>query len=303
MLVSSENGEPLEPEVPRPGPFRAELLTGRVIVVTGGGSGLGRSMAHRFASLGATVVLAGRRREPLVAVSREIHDRGGRALVYATDVRDPDQCVGLIEDCYRDAGRLDILVNNAAGNFLSRTERLSYRGFRAVVSTVLDGTFLLTVEAGRRWIETRQPGVVLNIVTSYAWTGAPYVVPSACAKAGVLALTRSLAVEWARYGIRLNALAPGPIPTRGAWSRLVDVVGLESAFRDHLPMGRTGRHAELCDLATFLVSDASTYITGQVVTLDGGEWLVGNSFTLLRNLPDPFWEKLAQNRARSRPKS
>ena len=272
--------------------FGPGLLKDRVILVTGGGTGLGRTMARRFARLGARILLGARREEPLRETVDELLRGPTEAAYRVTDVRDPESASKLVEEAFRRWGRLDVVVNNAAGNFLARTERLSPNAFDTVVRTVLMGTFYVTQAAGRGWIERQEPGVVLNIVTSYAWTGAAHVVPSASAKAGVLALTRSLAVEWARHRIRLNALAPGPIPTPGAWERLLPTPELEERIRRHIPSGRFGRHEELADLATFLVSDLSSFITGQVITLDGGEWLVGNAFQALREVPESFWEGL-----------
>lgn len=280
--------------------FAPGLLKGQVILVTGGGTGLGRSMALRFAGLGARIVIGSRKPEGLKGTCAAIEAQGGEAVYKITDVKDAAQDEALVDEAYRRYGQLDAVVNNAAGNFLARTEKLSPNAFQTVVNTVLGGSFFVTQAAGRRWIEAKRSGVVLSIVTSYAWTGSAFVVPSACAKAGVLAMTRSLAVEWARHGIRLNALAPGPVPTPGAWERLMPSGSFEDAAKEHIPVRRFGTHEELCDLATFLVSDASSYITGQVVTLDGGEWLVGNTFQMLRELPDEIWEAMESQRAGAR---
>ncbi|MFB3139618.1 MAG: SDR family oxidoreductase, partial [Candidatus Acidiferrales bacterium] len=194
-------------------------------------------------------------------------------------------------------GRVDVLVNNAAGNFISPTERLSPNGFAAVVGIVLAGSFHCTLALGRRWIENKQPGTILNIVTTYAWTGSAFVVPSACAKAGVLALTRSLAAEWGRHQIRLNAIAPGPFPTEGAWSRLIPSKDYEERHRSRIPLGRFGRHEELADLAVYLVSPQSGYVTGECVTIDGGQWLrQGGQFSDLLELPAEVWEEMEKAR-------
>ena len=280
--------------------FSPRLLEGKVALITGGGSGLGRSMAHRFSALGARIVMGGRREDVLRGTSEELRSLGGEVAYQITDVRDAAQADALVQLAYERFGQLDILVNNAAGNFLARSEKLSAHAFDSVVRTVLHGTFHMTRSAAERWISRERPGVVLNISTPYAWTGAAHVVPSAAAKAGVLALTRSLAVEWARYRIRLNALAPGPIPTEGAWERLVPSEDVARTLEENVPMGRFGTHRELCDLATFLVSDASSYITGQVIAMDGGEWLVGSGFQLLRRVPPAFWESLEEAHRRSR---
>jgi NAD(P)-dependent dehydrogenase (short-subunit alcohol dehydrogenase family) len=265
--------------------FRDDLLAGRVVLVTGGGSGLGLSMAKRFAGLGARVALLGRTESRLAAAAQEIDPSGSRVFTCAADVREPEaveEAVGKVE---RDFGAIDVLVNNAAGNFLAPTEDLSPRGFDAVVRTVLHGTFHATLAAGRRMIE-RRAGSVLNIVTTYAWTGSAFVVPSAAGKAGVLAMTRSLAVEWATYGIRVNAIAPGPFPTEGAWSALMPTPEVEAEARARIPLGRFGEHDELTNLAAFLISDAAPFITGEVVTIDGGEWLgSGGEFNHLTRLP------------------
>jgi NAD(P)-dependent dehydrogenase (short-subunit alcohol dehydrogenase family) len=265
--------------------YRDDLLAGRVVLVTGGGSGLGLSMAKRFAGLGARVALLGRTEARLAAAAREIDPAGSRVFTCAADVREAEVVEGAVEAIERDFGAIDVLVNNAAGNFLAPTEDLSPRGFDAVVRTVLHGTFHATLAAGKRMIE-RRAGSVLNIVTTYAWTGSAFVVPSAAGKAGVLAMTRSLAVEWATYGIRVNAIAPGPFPTEGAWSALMPTPEVEAEAKARIPLRRFGEHDELTNLAAFLVSDAAPFITGEVVTIDGGEWLgSGGEFNHLTRLP------------------
>ncbi len=280
---------------PRPTALAADLLAGKKVWITGGGTGLGRAMALRFAGLGAAVALSGRRREPLESTADAIVAAGGRADVATCDVRDPAAVAAAHAEVVRAMGRVDVLVNNAAGNFLSPTETLSANAFAAVVGIVLHGTFHCTREVGRAWIAANRGGVVLNIVTTYAWTGSAYVVPSACAKAGVLAMTRSLTVEWARHGIRLNAIAPGPIPTEGAFSRLLPRDDLANARRAHIPAGRFGTPEELAELAAFLVSDASDWIRGEVVTIDGGEWLRGaGEFNFLLDEDVP-WDRLRRS--------
>lgn len=265
--------------------FRDDLLRDRTVLVTGGGSGLGLSMAKKFAALGARVAVTGRSAERLAAAAGEIDPSGERVLAHPCDVRDFAQVEALAGAVGERWGGVDVLVNNAAGNFLAATEDLTPGGFNAVVQTVLYGTFHATLAVGRGMIE-RGRGTVLNIVTTYAWTGSAFVVPSAAAKAGVLAMTRSLAVEWAAYGIRVNAIAPGPFPTEGAWSALMPTPEIEAEAKARIPMGRFGEHEELANLAAFLVSDAAPFVNGECVTIDGGEWIAsGGEFNGLTRLP------------------
>jgi NAD(P)-dependent dehydrogenase (short-subunit alcohol dehydrogenase family) len=255
--------------------FQPDLLAGRHVLITGGGTGLGKSMGRRFMELGAVLTICGRRRDVLEATAAEHRAAtGGEAMAFACDIRDAAAVEAMLEAAWA-ARPVDVLVNNAAGNFIARSETLSVRAVRAVVGIVLDGALHCTLGLGRRWLAAKRPGTVLSIVTSYAWTGSVFVLPSAVAKAGVLAMTRSLAVEWGGRGVRLNAIAPGPFPTEGAWERLVPRPDLAKAFETRNPLGRPGRHEELADLATFLVSDRSAYVNGEVVTIDGGEWLKG----------------------------
>ncbi|MSP91512.1 MAG: SDR family oxidoreductase [Myxococcales bacterium] len=265
--------------------FRHDALQGEVIVISGGGTGLGRAMAERFAALGARVGVFGRREAPLQEVVGAIQGAGSHAAWATADVRDADQIKAAIDSLERQLGPATGLVNNAAGNFLATTEDLSPNAFDAIVRIVLHGSFHCTRDLGRRWIARGTPGKVLSIVTTYAWTGSAFVVPSACAKAGVLAMTKSLAVEWATYGIRLNAIAPGPFPTEGAFSKLMPKELEEDALRQ-VPLGRFGDPAELADLAVYLLGPASAYMTGECVVLDGGEHLkAGQEFARFVDLP------------------
>ena len=273
--------------------FKSDLLAGKRVLVTGGGTGLGFAMGQRFAQLGAELLICGRREAVLRAASEKLSAELGRAAaVHVCDIRDPDAVEAMMERIWQD-GPLDALVNNAAGNFIARSETLSPRGLDAVLGIVLHGTGYATLACGRRWIAEGRGGNVLSIVTSYAWTGSAYVVPSAMAKAGVLAMTRSLAVEWGPKGIRLNAIAPGPFPTPGAWERLVPNPDLARTFETRNPLRRPGRHEELANLAAFLLSDEAGYINGEVVTIDGGEWLQGaGQFNFLSRLSAAEWDAL-----------
>jgi len=274
-------------------------LKDRGIFLSGGGSGLGRSMSIAFASLGARMFLVGRREELLKETCAAIVASGGTAAYRACDVRDFAAVEAAADRAETEVGRIDTVVNNAAGNFMARTEKLSTNAFNAVVGIVLNGTFHCTQAFARRWIARQAPGNVLNITTTYAAAncGSAFVVPSACAKAGVLALTTSLAVEWGKYNIRVNAIAPGPFPTEGAWSRLMLSKQQEEDARNRHPMKRFGRHEELTNLAAFLLSDMAPYINGECVVIDGGQWLSGaGEFNSLLSLEESHWEQLESAR-------
>lgn len=275
--------------------FQADLLAGKRILITGGATGLGKSMGRRFLELGASLYICGRREGVLKQAADELSATkpGAHVKTFPCDVRDKDRVEAMIDEFWKD-GPLDVLVNNAAGNFISRTEDLSIGAFEAVVGIVLMGTIHCTMACGKRWLKIGHHANVLNITTVYAESGSPYVVPSAVAKAGVLNLTRSLAVEWGPRGVRFNAIAPGPIPTEGAFSRLMPVKSLEDLAKKRNPLGRFGTHEELADLAAFLVSDRSGYINGEQIVMDGGEWLKGAAeFSHLGDLMTPeMWEAI-----------
>lgn len=283
------------------GMLKEGTLKGQTIIVTGGGTGLGKSMGTYFLELGANLVITSRKIEVLEKTAKEMEEAtGGKVLAVQCDVREYDQVENVIAKSVERFGSVECLLNNAAGNFISPTERLSHRAFHIVLDIVLKGTSNFTLALGKHWIEKKQPGTVLNIVTTYAWTGSGYVVPSACAKAGVLAMTRSLAVEWAKYKIRLNAIAPGPFPTEGAWSRLLpgDLVKKFDPAK-LVPLGRVGEHQELANLAAYLMSDFSAYVNGEVVTIDGGEWLMGaGEFSHLEKIPQEMWDMLEAQRGK-----
>ena len=273
-------------------------LKGKTILVTGGGSGLGKSMTQYFSELGANTIITGRRLEVIEATADEISSKTkNKVLAIQGDVRMQESVEEVIAKSIEQFGSVNGLVNNAAGNFISPSEKLSHRAFATIVNIVLLGTANYTLEMGKYWIDNSIKGSVLNINVTWSWTGNPYTVPSASAKAGVLAMTRSLAVEWGqKYGIRLNAIAPGPFPTKGAWDRLFpeELHKLYNPIKNN-PIGRTGNHQELANLAAYLMSDYAAYVNGEVITIDGGDWLNGNAqFGFLNNLTDENWSAIEQ---------
>lgn len=278
--------------------LRDDALAGKVIAITGGGTGLGRSMGEYFLRLGAKLAICGRREAVIEQAAQEMmKECGGEVLAHSCDVRDYQEVEAFLAAIIGRFGKVDVLLNNAAGNFISPTERLSPGAFDAVIDIVLKGSKNCTLAFGKHWIEEKQRDkVVLSIVTTYATTGSAFVVPSAMAKAGVQAMTRSLAVEWARYGIRFNAIAPGPFPTEGAWSRLLPGDLKEKLkVENQVPLKRAGVHQELANIAAYLVSDYAAYMNGEVLTIDGGEWLQGaGEFNFLDAVTDEMWDWVAQ---------
>lgn len=282
---------------PTEGALRKGALQGKSIVVTGGGTGLGREMSRYFLQLGARVLITSRKSDVIEATAKELQaETGGQVAAVACDVRHYEQVEAMRDTALAAFGKVDALVNNAAGNFISPTERLSANAFATVIDIVLKGTANCTLAFGKHWIASQQPASILNIITTYAFTGSAYVVPSASAKGGVLAMTRSLAVEWGRHGIRSNAIAPGPFPTKGAWERLLPGdLAEQFDFKNRVPLKRVGEYQELANLAAFLLSDYARYINGEAITIDGGEWLQGaGQLSGLEAIPQGMWDALEQ---------
>jgi NAD(P)-dependent dehydrogenase (short-subunit alcohol dehydrogenase family) len=277
--------------------LRDNALKGKTIVVTGGGTGLGKAMSTYFLELGANVVITSRKLDVLQKTAAELEEKtGGKVLALACDVRNDFEVEQVLKQTLETFGAVHGLLNNAAGNFISPTERLSAKAFGVIIDIVLKGTVNCTLAFGKHWIAQKQPASILNIVTTYAFTGSGYVVPSACAKGGVLAMTRSLAAEWGHYGIRCNAIAPGPFPTKGAWDRLLPGdLAKKFDFKNRVPLKRVGEHQELANLAAYLISDFSGYVNGEVITIDGGEWLQGaGQFNGLEAVTPDMWDMLEQ---------
>lgn len=275
--------------------LREDALSGKTIIVTGGGTGLGRAMSTYFLKIGANVVITSRKLDVLKKSAAEMEtETGGKVLPLQCDVRNPEEIDAVLNISIEKFGQVNGLLNNAAGNFISPTERLSSNAFSTIIDIVLKGTANCTMALGKYWIKEKIPGTILNIVTTYAFTGSGYVVPSACAKGGVLAMTRSLAAEWGKYGIRTNAIAPGPFPTKGAWDRLLPGdMAKKFDFKNRVPLKRVGEHQELANLAAFMLSDFSAYINGEIITIDGGEWLQGaGQFNGLEAITPEMWDML-----------
>jgi len=299
MIDSTITNASTEPK-PTAGMLRDDALKGKTIIITGGGTGLGKAMGTYFLKLGANLVITSRKLNVLKQTAAEMEaETGGKVLAVACDVRKYDEVEKMLQEAVKAFGRVDVLVNNAAGNFISPTERLSANAFSTIIDIVLKGSVNCSLALGKYWIEEKMSGTILNIITTYAFTGSAYVVPSACAKGGVLALTRSLAVEWGKYGIRTNAVAPGPFPTKGAWERLFPgEIAQKLDFKNKIPLKRFGEHQELANLAAFLISDFSGYINGEVITIDGGEWLQGaGQFNAFEMIPGEMWDSIEKARS------
>ncbi len=273
----------------------------KIVLISGGATGLGLAMAKKIGSYGATMVILSRNEERLNEAVESMKKEGINAHYYVCDVRDHEKVEETVQDIWKGLGPINCLINNAAGNFISRTEDLSVKAFESVIGIVLMGTIHLSLSVGKMWIKEKMKGNILNITTTYSWTGSGYVTPSAAAKGGITAFTRSLASEWGSKGIRVNAIAPGPFKTEGAWKRLVPSEMVEKEMTKRVPLGRLGQPEEISELAAYLLSDYSGYINGDIVTIDGGEWIYGGGqFNQLSTLPDEFWESLKESRKKIR---
>jgi NAD(P)-dependent dehydrogenase (short-subunit alcohol dehydrogenase family) len=272
--------------------FKNDLLKNKRILITGGGTGLGKEMATHYAEHGADIFICGRRENVLKDTAAEIEDKYDVKVSYESlDIRASQDVDSYIQRIFDD-GPLDGLVNNAAGNFISPTKDLSHKGFDAIANIVFHGTFYMTQSVGKRWIESNHKGSIISILATWVWTGSPYVVPSAMSKSGLNAMTQSLAAEWGKYGIRVNAIAPGPFPTKGAWERL-NPNGEDGSIMGENPMGRVGEMLELQNLATFLMADGCEYLTGQTIAIDGAQYLTGGgTFSNLSKLSEDDWEQM-----------
>tara|TARA_B100000700_G_scaffold161027_1_gene178321 strand:- start:1891 stop:2763 length:873 start_codon:yes stop_codon:yes gene_type:complete len=273
--------------------FKKDLLQNKRILITGGGTGLGKEMANHFAEHGADLFICGRRENVLKETADEISEKFNRKVNYQTlDIRASKDVDDYVQSIF-DESPLDGLVNNAAGNFISPTKDLSHKGFDAIANIVFHGTFYMTHSVGKRWIETSTKGSIINILTTWIWTGSPYVVPSAMSKSGINAMTQSLAAEWGKYGIKVNGIAPGPFPTKGAWERLNPGNNEDDGMMSTVPLGRVGQMSELQNLATFLMADGCDYLTGQTIAIDGAQYLTGGgTFSQLDKLSDDDWENM-----------
>ena len=273
--------------------FKKDLLQNKRILITGGGTGLGKEMANHFAEHGADLFICGRRENVLKETADEISEKFNRKVNYQTlDIRASKDVDDYVQSIF-DESPLDGLVNNAAGNFISPTKDLSHKGFDAIANIVFHGTFYMTHSVGKRWIETSTKGSIINILTTWIWTGSPYVVPSAMSKSGINAMTQSLAAEWGKYGIKVNGIAPGPFPTKGAWERLNPGNNEDDGMMSTVPLGRVGQTSELQNLATFLMADGCDYLTGQTIAIDGAQYLTGGgTFSQLDKLSDDDWENM-----------
>ena len=273
----------------------------KIVLISGGATGLGLAMAKKIGSYGATMVILSRNEERLNEAVESMKKEGINAHYYVCDVRDHEKVEETVQDIWKGLGPINCLINNAAGNFISRTEDLSVKAFESVIGIVLMGTIHLSLSVGKMWIKEKMKGNILNITTTYSWTGSGYVTPSAAAKGGITAFTRSLASEWGSKGIRVNAIAPGPFKTEGAWKRLVPSEMVEKEMTKRVPLGRLGQPEEISELAAYLLSNYSGYINGDIVTIDGGEWIYGGGqFNQLSTLPDEFWESLKESRKKIR---